>query len=94
MIATSVIATVTSAVSWAAVFDGVAIRGLSAWAAMTGVIAALCWAGCIRGRRVDDRLQRVAEEYRRREAALIRTAALLADEQPTTGPLPRLYPVA
>jgi hypothetical protein len=57
------------------------------------VIAVMCRLEDEREARTVDRLRLVTDEYRRREAALIKTAGLLADA-PTTGPLPRLYPVA
>lgn len=43
MFASSVISTVVSAASWAAVFAGLWRSWAPAWAAMSGVIAALCW---------------------------------------------------
>jgi hypothetical protein len=46
-----------------------------------------------REKRTDNRLRQIEDEYRRREALLIKTLRQFADA-PATGPLPRLYPVA
>jgi Zn-dependent protease with chaperone function len=46
-----------------------------------------------REKRTDDRLRQLEDEYRRREALLIKTIRQLAGA-PTTGPQRRLYPVA
>lgn len=46
-----------------------------------------------REKRTDERLRQIEEEYRRREAVIIKTLRLLAGG-PTTGPHRRLYPVA
>jgi len=61
-------------------------------AATFAVIAAMLWLVDGRAEGWDRRFMGVTDEYRRREAVLIKMAARLADE-PTTGPLPRLYPV-
>jgi hypothetical protein len=46
-----------------------------------------------REKRTNERLQQIEAEYRRREAALIKTIQRLAGA-PTTGPQRRLWPVA
>lgn len=56
-------------------------------AATVTVIAAMCWLA----RWLDRRDERRRREYRRREAALIRSAAKL--DVATTKPLPRLHSV-
>lgn len=43
MLITSIFVTISSVVSWAVAFAGIWHRWTPAWAAMTGVIAALCW---------------------------------------------------
>lgn len=47
------------------------------------------WLHLRREKRTDERLRGIEDEYRRREAALIKTLRLLAGG-PTTGPMPRL----
>jgi hypothetical protein len=51
------------------------------------------WLHLRREKRTDARLRQLEDEYRRREALLIKTIQRLAGA-PTTGPQPRLWPVA
>lgn len=46
-----------------------------------------------REKRTDERLRLIEDEYRRREAVIMKTFRLVAGG-PTTGPQPRLWPVA
>jgi hypothetical protein len=94
-ITSTAVAALLWALSLAATFCMLSHRMLSvevAAACTASVIAAVCW---LEGWRINDtneRLRRVTNEYRRREAALIKTAAYAAGAQ-TTGPQPVLYPV-
>lgn len=79
----------TGASLWAAPLQG---SGRTALAAVT-ITSTIAWFVLLRERRTDARLRQIEAEYRRREAALIRTIRQLAGG-PTTGPQPRLYVAA
>jgi hypothetical protein len=89
--------TVIAVVAWGLVAAGVRNPVILDVAGTSAAIAAACWLASLlirrdddRHRRDDDRYRQVAGEYRRREAALIRTAGWLA-ERPTE-PMTRLLP--
>lgn len=73
MLTASVTATVMSVASWAAVFTGAWQRWSPAWAAMTGVIATLCWT--TRWRQRQDERQAALDADR---SLLLRTLAGVA----------------
>lgn len=79
----------TAASLWAASLQG---NGRTALAAVT-VTSTIAWFVLLRERRTDARLRQIEDEYRRREAVIIKTARLLAGAPPT-GPQPRLRAVA
>jgi hypothetical protein len=82
--------TVIAVVAWGLVAAGVRNPVILDVAGTSAAIAAACWLASLLIRRDDDRYRQVAGEYRRREAALIRTAGWLA-ERPTE-PMTRLLP--
>lgn len=91
-----IVAVILDSLLWVIPFTPLARR----WG-LRGAVAVLIAAGallvitaaCRMRDRSEQRVQAMAAEYERREAALIKTfAALTADRNPT-GPMPRLYRV-
>jgi hypothetical protein len=92
---TSVSFTVTAAVTWGAAewaHWGEDARAMmrSAAVAVT-ILAAMCWVRRQARVRSDRRYADLADEYKRREAVLIRTISRLGGSP--TGPMPRLHVV-
>ena len=84
---------------WGLVLSAAQGKSTPAWlcvqavaAGTSTVVAALCWLVRRQGWRDDDRHARLAAEYQRREAVLIRTISRLGGSP--TGPIPRLRVVA
>lgn len=82
------------AVAWTLTGSRLPVVRLDGWAAVAvSALAGVCWLARFLIMRDDARYRKLEGQYRRREAALIRTVARLAGVPTPPHPLPPLRPV-